>query len=87
MRKIFLKPAQGLNVPDPAMGGYLPEGGAEVDDSPYWRRLLKYKNVFVASAPEGGAGKPADPAADAVDPGEGDAGAAKSQKDKAKKKK
>jgi len=37
---VYLVPAPGLNVIDPANGQPLPPEGKEVQDSTYWRRRL-----------------------------------------------
>jgi hypothetical protein len=47
-----LRPAGGLRIKDPAHGDHLPPEGREVNDSPYWRRLLRNKNVIVMGPPE-----------------------------------
>jgi hypothetical protein len=51
MGTLYVIPAPGLNVRDIERDGYLPPEGANVTDSPYWRRLLKYKNVTVGRPP------------------------------------
>jgi len=72
MKKIYLKPAEGITVPDPELGGHLPPEGREVNDSPYWRRRLKDKSVILADAPADPAPKkPRKPAAPA--PGDSEA--------------
>lgn len=35
---MFVKPAKGRSVPDPARGDLLPEGGRNVDENNYWLR-------------------------------------------------
>jgi hypothetical protein len=47
-----VKPAAGLKVPDPFRKDHLPIEGREVEDNPYWRRLLKNKNIEVVSSLE-----------------------------------
>lgn len=37
---IHIKPRAGLRVPDPATGQPLPEDGARVADTSYWRRRI-----------------------------------------------
>ena len=55
---MFVKPAEGLKVPDPFLKDYLPAEGREVSDNPYWRRLLKYKNITAASRDGAAAAEP-----------------------------
>lgn len=40
-REFDVRPAPGFEVTDPATGKPLPENGATVKDSPYWRRRLQ----------------------------------------------
>ncbi|WP_205884296.1 MULTISPECIES: DUF2635 domain-containing protein [Pseudomonas] len=41
MKRIYLKPAQGRDVPDPEKGGeLLPETGAQVPHNAYWQRRI-----------------------------------------------
>jgi hypothetical protein len=42
---IYIKPGEGLTVPDPDMKDHLPVNGRQVKDGPYWRRLLKTGDV------------------------------------------
>jgi hypothetical protein len=35
-----VKPAPGVVVRDPDLKDFLPEGGRDVPDTPYWNRLL-----------------------------------------------
>lgn len=35
---MFVKPAEGRAVPDPALGDLLPAEGREVPDNQYWQR-------------------------------------------------
>lgn len=42
---LFLKPRRGLVVRDPDTAAVLPEGGARVPDSRYWRRRLASGDV------------------------------------------
>ena len=37
---MYLKPAKGRSVPDPARGDLLPESGRNVEPSPYWQRRI-----------------------------------------------
>lgn len=78
MGKLFVRPAEGLKVRDIERDGYLPPEGAEVTDSPYWRRLLRYKNVTI------GPGTPTQADSEVVK-ADGDADAA-APKPKSKKK-
>lgn len=45
---IFVKPNKGLVVRDPATGEPLPETGASVLNSGYWRRRLQDGDVLPA---------------------------------------
>ncbi|MGL4859524.1 MAG: DUF2635 domain-containing protein [Enterobacteriaceae bacterium] len=47
---MFLKPAPGCAVRDPVKGSLLPESGAEVPDSYFWRRRLQDGDVVEATA-------------------------------------
>lgn len=49
---MFVKPAEGRAVPDPARGDLLPAEGREVPDNQYWRRRLIDKDVEKAKAPK-----------------------------------
>lgn len=51
MNRIFLRPAPGLTVRDPATKQPLPAEGAEVADTPFWRRRLRRGEVVKATAP------------------------------------
>lgn len=48
---MFLKPAEGRQVPDPARGDHLPEGGRNVELTQYWQRRIADGDV-VEAAPE-----------------------------------
>jgi hypothetical protein len=48
---MYLKPKDGLNVPDPARGDYLPAEGRQVEPTQYWQRRLNDGDVTEASAP------------------------------------
>jgi hypothetical protein len=52
LRQIFLKPAAGLRVPDPATGEPLPATGARVTPSAYWSRRLADADVQTATPPK-----------------------------------
>lgn len=45
---IFVIPAPGLRIPDPATGRDLPETGGPVTPSRYWRQRLKDGDVTAA---------------------------------------
>lgn len=47
---MYLVPAAGLNVIDPANGQPLPPEGKEVADTTYWRRRLAEGDVTEGSA-------------------------------------
>lgn len=51
MKKLNLRPADGFKVADPATGKPLPEKGAAVQDSVYWRRRLR-TGVVIELSPE-----------------------------------
>lgn len=48
---MFVKPAEGRQVPDPARGNTLPPEGREVEPTQYWQRRLVDGDV-VEAAPE-----------------------------------
>lgn len=52
MKQIYLKPAAGLRVPDPATGEPLPPTGARVAPSAYWTRRLADGDVAPATPPK-----------------------------------
>ena len=49
---MFLKPADGLKVMDPARRDYLPEAGRAVTLDNYWRRRLADGDVIEATPAE-----------------------------------
>jgi hypothetical protein len=51
MPSIYVIPKNGLKVRHPDTGGYLPEAGALVEDSSYWRRRLRDEDVTLGEAP------------------------------------
>lgn len=62
---MFVKPADGVMVRDPAHYRPLPVEGAEVSESTYWMRRLRDGDVVQAEAAPEPAADPADePAAD-----------------------
>ena len=44
---MFLKPAAGLNVPDPERGGLLAAEGRKVDPTTYWHKRVQDGDVTV----------------------------------------
>lgn len=48
---MFVKPAAGLNVPDPERGGLLAAEGREVEPTTYWHKRIQDKDVDVSPAP------------------------------------
>lgn len=52
MKKLYLKPAAGLKVPDPVTGKPLAAEGEEKPDTTYWRRRIKDGDVAIARAPK-----------------------------------
>lgn len=64
---MFVKPAPGARVryPAPAHTHILSAEGAEVEDSPYWQRRLRDRDVVKATPPPAAAAPaaPAPPAA------------------------
>jgi hypothetical protein len=48
---MFVKPAAGLNVPDPERGGLLAAEGREVQPTTYWHKRVEDKDVDVVPAP------------------------------------
>lgn len=55
MTRRFVKPAEGLAVPDPDHGDDLPPEGRAVNWSPYWARRERDKDVTVTKVPKPGA--------------------------------
>ncbi|MDO9236005.1 MAG: DUF2635 domain-containing protein [Aquabacterium sp.] len=47
---MYLKPAAGLAVPDPARGDVLPPEGRDVEATQYWQRRLNDGDVSQSSA-------------------------------------
>ncbi len=48
---IYIKPAEGLKVLNPASGKHLPAEGARVILTPYWRRRLRDEDVTKTRRP------------------------------------
>jgi hypothetical protein len=46
---MYVIPAKGRSVPDPARGDMLPEKGRNVDESTYWHRRLTAGDVTLAT--------------------------------------
>jgi len=63
---MFVKPAKGLQVPDPALRDFLPKEGRKVIPSEYWTRRLLDGDVKETDPP-------AEPPAEAAGP-QGEAG-------------
>lgn len=40
MRTVHIVPAEGIKVRDPETGAHIPESGATVSLTPYWRRRI-----------------------------------------------
>ena len=47
MKRVFVIPAPGVLVPDPAHGDKIPPSGREVNWSAYWSRVLRDKSITV----------------------------------------
>lgn len=47
---MFVKPASGRQIRDPVRGKMLPDEGATVPDSLFWRRRLRDGDVVLATA-------------------------------------
>ncbi|WP_424138168.1 DUF2635 domain-containing protein [Roseomonas chloroacetimidivorans] len=48
---MFVKPARGLQVPDPELRDFLPKEGREVTPSEYWTRRVLDKDVTETHPP------------------------------------
>lgn len=48
---MYLKPTDGLSIPDPARGDLLPASGREVPETQYWLRRLADGDVQKAKPP------------------------------------
>lgn len=44
---MYVKPADGLNVPDPERGGLLAAAGRKVDPTTYWHKRVECGDVTV----------------------------------------
>jgi hypothetical protein len=55
---MYVKPAKGLQVPDPELRDYLPKEGREVSPSEYWTRRLLDGDVKETEAPREPKAKP-----------------------------
>ncbi|NDY41252.1 DUF2635 domain-containing protein [Dissulfurirhabdus thermomarina] len=53
MARIHVRPAPGRLVRDPVTHAPLPEEGALVEDSTYWRRRIRVGDVVVVKAVTG----------------------------------
>lgn len=49
---VFVKPAAGRNVRDPATKKHIPAEGIQVPRSSYWLRRLRDGDVLAAEAPQ-----------------------------------
>lgn len=49
---MFVKPKEGLRVPDPDRGDTLPTDGREVPQTQYWQRRITDGDVIEADAPQ-----------------------------------
>jgi hypothetical protein len=49
MELILVKPAPGLKVRDPDTRLHIPDDGAEVPDTNYWRRRIKAGDVSLVT--------------------------------------
>ena len=49
---MYIKPKQGLKIPDPALLDFLPEAGREVEENSYWLRRLRDKDVVKSQSPK-----------------------------------
>jgi hypothetical protein len=48
---MFVKPKNGVMVPDPERGGYLPDAGRDVPRTQYWLSRLRDGDIDRASTP------------------------------------
>lgn len=46
---MYVKPADGLNVPDPERGGLLAAAGRKVDPTTYWHKRVQCGDVVVVA--------------------------------------
>ena len=46
---MFVKPAAGLTIRDPDLGGYLPATGRDVPNTEYWHRRLFDRDVEITT--------------------------------------
>lgn len=49
---LHVKPKAGLAIPNPENGKDLPAWGATVDNTPYWRRLVRSGDVLTTTEDE-----------------------------------
>ena len=56
---MYVKPAEGLKIPDPDRFDWLPEEGRDVPATAYWHRRLRDKDVVKADSPAAEAVPPA----------------------------
>ncbi|TPG53267.1 DUF2635 domain-containing protein [Roseomonas nepalensis] len=62
---MHVKPARGMQIPDPELRDYLPKEGRKVTPSEYWTRRISEGDVKEISPPEEPAPEAAGPQADA----------------------
>ncbi|MFH5924553.1 DUF2635 domain-containing protein [Roseomonas xinghualingensis] len=48
---MYVKPAKGLQIPDPELGDFLPKEGRRVTPSEYWTRRILDKDVTEVDPP------------------------------------
>lgn len=51
VKRLFVRPAEGLQVRFPGTNDILPAEGKHVPDDKYWRRRLAAKDVIEAAPP------------------------------------
>lgn len=51
MGTIYVKPAEGYKIHDPELLDYIPAEGRLVNESDYWHRRLRDKDVTLEEAP------------------------------------
>lgn len=54
--KVYVIPAEGLKVRDPVTLEHIPDEGAFVPQTTYWRRRIKCRDVAIGKAPRPNAG-------------------------------
>lgn len=51
MKMVFVRPREGLKVPDPDRGDFLPPEGRQVPLESFWKRRLNCGDVFLCPKP------------------------------------